>query len=213
MGEAMPGEAVRGEAVRGEGVRGEGGSDDAGVLMLCTANVCRSPMAAALLAHQLAALGVCVPVTSAGMLVEGVAALPEAVAVMAGHGLGLTRHRSRAVTAEDLAGAGLVLGMARENLRHAVVMAPGAWPRAFTMKEFIRRGEQVGPRPSGEPWDEWLSRIHAGRQRASLLGGAAEDDVPDPAGGPLPAYTATAALLADLTARLTRLCWPTPRPA
>jgi protein-tyrosine phosphatase len=195
MGESMPGEAAPGEA---------------GVVVLCTANVCRSPMAAALLARQLAALGVSVPVTSAGMLADGVPALPEAVAVMAGHGLDLSAHRSRVVTAEVLACAGLVLAMARENLRHAVVMAPDAWPRGFTLKEFIRRGERTGPRPPGQPWDEWLSRIHAGRQRASLLGDAAEDDVPDPAGGPPPAYAATAALLADLMSRVAHLCWPRP---
>jgi protein-tyrosine phosphatase len=178
----------------------------AGILVLCTANVCRSPMAAALLARRLGGLGV--PVSSAGMLGGGSPALPEVVSAMAAHGLDVSAHRSRAVQPADLAGAGLVLGMARENIRHAVVMAPQAWPRAFTLKELIRRAGGTGPRPPGEPLTSWLSRVHAGRDRMSLLGDAGEDDVADPAGGPPDGYPCTAAALDRLVQRLAELCWP-----
>jgi low molecular weight protein-tyrosine phosphatase len=165
----------------------------AGILVLCTANVCRSPMAAALLARRLGGLGV--PVSSAGMLGGGSPALPEVVSAMAAHGLDVSAHRSRAVQPADLAGAGLVLGMARENIRHAVVMAPQAWPRAFTLKELIRRAGGTGPRPPGEPLTSWL-------------GDAGEDDVADPAGGPPDGYPRTAAALDRLVERLAELCWP-----
>ena len=97
--------------------------------------------------------------------------------------------------------------MARENLRYAVVTEPGAWPRAFTLKELIRRGERIGPRPPGEPFAAWLARAHDGRARASLLGDSADDDVPDPAGAPLRAYADTAALLDGLMTRLAELGW------
>lgn len=179
----------------------------AGVLVLCTANVCRSPMAAALLTRRLGGLGVALPVSSAGTLGGGCPALPEVVSVMGGYGLDLSSHRSRAVRAADLAGASLVLGMTRENIRHAVVTVPDAWPRAFTVKELIRRGEQIGPRAEPEPLAQWLSRVHAGRERMSLLGDAAEDDVADPAGGPPHAFAETAALLDRLVNRLAQLCW------
>src|ERR1700733_2353275 len=126
-------------------------SDPDGIVVLCTANVCRSPMAAALLARRLAALGVTVPVHSAGIVSSGDPAHPEVISVMASYGIQIVSHRSRIVCAADLASASLVLAMARDNLRHAAITEPGVWPRAFTLKEVVRRGEQIGPRPPGEP--------------------------------------------------------------
>ena len=73
---------------------------------------------------------------------------------MAGHGLDVAGHLSRQVTADDLARASLVLAMAREHLRQAVVIAPDAWPRAFTIRELVRRGAQVGRRTAGGALDE-----------------------------------------------------------
>jgi protein-tyrosine phosphatase len=184
-----------------------GGSGQTGVVVLCTANVCRSPMAAALLTRRLAALGVAVPVHSAGMLRQGDPPHPEVVSVMAGYGIAIASHRSRIARAADLARAGLVLAMARENLRYAVLTEPGAWLRAFTLKELVRRGKQIGPRPPGEPFSGWLSRAHAGRDRIALLGDSAEDDVADPAGGPLRGYEDTARLLDRLVTNLADLGW------
>jgi len=180
---------------------------EAGIVVLCTANVCRSPMAAALLARQLAALGVTVPVRSAGMISSGDPPHPEVISVMASYGIQIISHRSRIACAADLASASLVLAMARDNLRHAAITEPGAWPRAFTLKELVRRGEQIGPRPPGEPLSRWLLRVHTGRERTSLLGDSLDDDVADPAGGPLRAYADTAGLLDNLVKRLTGLGW------
>jgi len=177
------------------------------IVVLCTANVCRSPMAAALLTRRLAALGVTVPVRSAGMISSGDPPHPEVISVMASYGIEIPSHRSRVVCAADLASASLVLAMARDNLRHAAITEPGAWPRAFTLKELVRRGEQIGPRPPSEPLSRWLSRVHAGRERTSLLGDSLDDDVADPAGGPLRAYADTASLLDNLVKRLTGLGW------
>jgi protein-tyrosine phosphatase len=189
--------------------------DDAGavgIIVLCTANVCRSPMAAALLARRLAVMGVTVPVRSAGMIRCGDPAHPEVVSVMASYGIEISSHSSCVALATDLARASLVLAMARDNLRYAVITEPGVWPRAFTLKELIRRGEQIGPRRPGEPFAEWLSRAHAGRQRTWLLGDSADDDVADPAGGRRRAYAATASLLDQLVMRLAELGWAQAEP-
>jgi protein-tyrosine phosphatase len=182
-------------------------TDSSGIVVLCTANVCRSPMAAALLARRLGVLGVTVPVRSAGVIGGGVPPYPEVVSVMAWYGIEIASHRSRVARAADLARASLVLAMARENLRYAMITEPRAWPRAFTLKELIRRGEQIGPRPPGEQFADWLSRTHAGRERTSLLGDSAVDDVADPAGGSLRAYADTASLLDRLVTRLAELGW------
>lgn len=101
----------------------------------------------------------------------------------------------------------MVLGMSREHVRYAVVAAPDAWPRAFTLKELVRRGEDAGPRMPGEPLAAWLARVHGGRERTALLGDSLLDDVADPMGGPPQAYTDTMALLDELVRRLAELCW------
>ena len=117
------------------------------ILLLCAANVCRSVMAQAMLSARLAARGVAVPVASAGLLGGGRPPPPEVVSVMAAKGIDVIGHRSRIVTADDLAAADLILGLAREHVRHAAVLLPGAWPRAFTIRELARRGRQAGPAP------------------------------------------------------------------
>jgi low molecular weight protein-tyrosine phosphatase len=168
-------------------------------------------MAQALLTNRLAALGSAAVATvrSGGMLGDGEPPRPEAITVMAGYGLDIAAHRSRRVTAEDLEAADLTLAMARENLRYAVVTAPGVWPRAFTLRELVRRGRTVGPRAAGEDLAGWLDRAHDGRERAALLGDSAADDVADPAGGPPGGYAETAAVLGGLLDQLVGLCWQT----
>jgi protein-tyrosine phosphatase len=165
-------------------------------------------MAQAMLSARLTARGVTIPVASAGLLV-GDRRLPlEVNSVMAARGIDVSGHRSRAVTAEDLATADLILGLAREHVRHAVVLLPEAWPRAFTLRELLRRGRQAGGRAPGEPLGHWLNRAADGRRRADLLGGGVADDVADPVGGPLRGYQSTADLLDQLTRDLVDLGWP-----
>lgn len=182
------------------------------ILLLCTANVCRSVMAQALLSARLARCGVAVPVASAGLLGGGRPPPPEVVSVMADRGIDVTGHRSRVVTADDLAAADLILGLTREHVRHAAVLRPEAWPRAFTIRELLRRGQQAGARAPGEPLDHWLTRAADGRRRADLLGSHAADDVADPVGGPLREYQATADTLDRLARDLVELGWPNNRP-
>jgi protein-tyrosine phosphatase len=188
-----------------DGIPGDPGA--VSIVVLCTANVCRSVMAAALLARRLSELGVAAHVRSAGMRRDGDPPHAQAISVMARYGNDITGHRSRVVRAADLARATLVLAMARDSLRYAVVTEPGAWPRAFTLPELIRRGGRVGPRLPDEPFPGWLSRVHAGRERVALLGDSADDDVPDPAGGPLRAYADLAGLLDRSLTRLAELGW------
>jgi protein-tyrosine phosphatase len=155
--------------------------------------------------------GAAASVRSGGMLDahgDGQPPCPEAITAMAARGLDISAHRSRRVTAADLERADLTLAMAREHLRHAVVTAPAVWPRAFTLRELVRRGGAIGCRPPGQSLAGWLARAHDGRQRAALLGDSPGDDVADPIGGPQRAYAETAATLSELLDRLAGLCWP-----
>jgi protein-tyrosine phosphatase len=178
-----------------------------GVLMLCTANICRSAMALPLLSARLDALGAPGVVRSAGITGMDGPPPPGAVAALAARGHDITGHRGRTAQVADLDGADLVLGMAREHVRHVVAVAPEAWPRTFTLKELVRRGRLVGPRVPGEPLAAWLDRAGHGRDHRDLLGRSAEDDVADPYGGPAGQFELTAALLDQLTRELADLGW------
>lgn len=175
------------------------------ILLLCSANVCRSVMAQGLLSARLAGRPEPVPVTSAGLRAGGQRPPLEAVTVMAARGIDIAGHFSRRVTAADLAAADLVLGMTREHARHASVLLPACWPRTFTLGELLRRGRQAGARAPGEPLGDWLARVGRDRSRHDLLGSGL-DDVPDPYGGPLAGYQATASLLDRLSSDLVAQC-------
>lgn len=126
---------------------------------------------------------------------------------MASRGLDLSEHRSREITGALLADADLVIAMARRHVREAVLVCPGAWPRTFTLKEVVRRGEAATPRRGDQPLAAWLDLVHAGRRTSDLLGDDHADDVEDPIGAPDHVYETTAAELDDLVDRLVDLAF------
>lgn len=93
------------------------------VTFVCTGNTCRSPMAAGLLRHALAAEGPPLDkltVVSAGVAaMDGAPASPEAVKVLDRSGIDIADHASRFVTEELLADSLVVLAMT-ENHRQAI---------------------------------------------------------------------------------------------
>jgi protein-tyrosine phosphatase len=85
------------------------------VLVVCHGNICRSPVAGALLARELAPSGI--DVRSAGFIGFNRPAPPHAVAAAERHGLELADHRSRLVTAEIARTADLVVVMEMSQQR------------------------------------------------------------------------------------------------
>jgi len=149
-----------------------------------------------------------VHVGSAGLRLVGEPASANGVDVLRERGIDLSAHRSRILDRELLEHVDLLLAMAREHLREAVLTLPDLWPRAFTLKELVRRGETIGVRAPGESIDSWLARAQAGRNRADILGSSPTDDVDDPIGLSRAAYERTANELNDLVDRLVGLLWP-----
>ncbi|MFM8303776.1 MAG: hypothetical protein ACKOA9_05685 [Actinomycetota bacterium] len=178
------------------------------VLVLCTANQCRSPLAGALLRREVSRRGLRVEVRTAGLGESGRPATPETVAAAAGLGLDLGEHRSRTVDRELLAGADLVVGMERLHVREAVVLEPAVWRRAFTLREVVRRADAEGPRTRDEPLRGWLGHLSATRDRLALMGADDEDDVRDPTSDPTVDHATTASELEHLVRRLVDRTWP-----
>jgi len=87
------------------------------VLMVCTGNICRSPLAEALMRAELGRLGVeDIVVSSAGTGAwEGHPASTDALLVGLEHDLDLTPHRARLLTREVVKDADLIFTMARHQ--------------------------------------------------------------------------------------------------
>lgn len=162
-------------------------------------------MAEALLRDRLAGRGVPAYVHSAGLLEPNRAASAYGVDVLRARGLDLSHHRSRTLTRDMVTAPDLVVGMARLHVRESVVLAPEVWPRAFTLKELVRRGEDVGPRSPDQSLEEWLLKVHAGRTHTDLLGESEADDIFDPMGSRRVIYERTADDISALCDRLVSL--------
>lgn len=147
--------------------------------------------------------------SSVGLWREGEPATPHGVRVMADRGIDTSAHRSRILAPDHVASADLVVGLAREHVREAVVLDQDCFRRAFTLKELVRRGEdEGGARRPGESLNEWAERLTEDRSVQSLLGVADADDVADPIGRPLRAYRTTADEIEDLIDRMIAVAWP-----
>jgi len=179
------------------------------VLVLCTANQCRSPLAGGLLRRTVERRGLAVAVRTAGVqTVPGRPATPGTVLAAEAHGLDLREHRSRPLDPEVLAAADRVIGMERLHVREAVVADPAVWRRAFTLPDLVRRAEAGGARGPHEPLRAWLEFLSAGRDRMALMGASRDDDVRDPTSDRSVDHHETAAYLDALVDRLVALAWP-----
>lgn len=121
------------------------------VLLVCSGNTCRSPMAMVLLQDlwQQADPGWSLQVDSAGTgAFPGLSAADHALTAMKERGLDLSAHRSR--PAPNLQGYDLVLTMTRAHKDALVASQPNMAGRVFTLGEYAGTGQEV-PDPFGGP--------------------------------------------------------------
>lgn len=181
------------------------------VLVVCTANAGRSPLAEALLRRHLGAHGRDgeVEVRSAGVDAAGGHLSEAVVSVAAEHGVDVTPHRCTQLTPEQVAEADLVLCMTDRHVRHVERSRPPAAARTFLLGRLGRLLAGAGPRRPDEGLAAYLERVRRGVDR--LEENPAADQIPDPYGGPPGALAATAERLEALAEAVVEHLWPAPR--
>ena len=120
------------------------------VLVICSGNICRSPMVAAYLRHRLSRSGMAhVVVASAGTLgIEDSPASAEAIRAMAEIGIDLEGHRSRGLSAADLRSSELVIAMDGGQLETLAARFPEGRDGRFLLRAF-----EAGIQPAANALD------------------------------------------------------------
>jgi low molecular weight protein-tyrosine phosphatase len=164
------------------------------VLVVCTANECRSPSAVALLRGAVSAgLGAGVRIVGAGTRAAPGSLLCARAGRWLADSTGVAApldHRSVLLDAASVRAASLVLGAAREHRSAAVALAPSVQRRAFTLAQAARLAERLSAEgvraPSGlDPatrltW--WVDELDAWRGDVPRAD-PDDDDLPDPHDG------------------------------
>jgi protein-tyrosine phosphatase len=164
------------------------------VLFVCTANICRSPMAEAMTKQTLSAYDGHVIVASAGVYGhEGSPIAPGSGAALDALGVVHAGHRGRLLTRQIVDESDLILTMEAAHRDAIAAHQPAAAGRTFTLREFARLVDGE-PAPAGEHvTDRARTLVEAAHLRRGGRPGI--DDVPDPYGGPGEGYHACAALI------------------
>jgi protein-tyrosine phosphatase len=190
------------------------------VLVVCTANIARSPLGAAMLASSLAPADI--EVSSAGVAARpGFPAAEPSQQLAELRGLDLSTHRSRPVTDELIRSSALVLTMSERHRDRCTPLAAGAASHVFTVRELVRLLATADLHDAEDhltPADRlaWvIEQAHLARPRA--LPPRGREDVHDPIKDPWSAWvemgaTLDGALTAILSALEVQPGWQPPPP-
>ncbi|MCD5992708.1 low molecular weight phosphotyrosine protein phosphatase [Pseudomonas sp. CDFA 602] len=145
------------------------------VLVVCVGNICRSPMAVAMLEQRLAAAEV--RVRSAGIAaLTGSTMDTLAKAVLQSHRVPVSRHEARQVTRLLLREADLILLMEHAHMLKILALAPEVRGKTFLIGKWQQPPEVADPyqRPKSafeqtyqhlsRCVDDWLPHLQSGEQ-------------------------------------------------
>jgi protein-tyrosine phosphatase len=152
------------------------------VLIVCTANVIRSPFVEHLLRERVSAGAPELIIDSAGSAARpGRPVEPEAIAIGHRYGLDLGRHRSRRLDESLLEPGTTVLCAAAVHRRVVLDMRPDLLDSTFTLREFARL---LAEEDQADAHGSWAALVDSAAHRRTRLRrrAAEDDDLVDPVG-------------------------------
>jgi protein-tyrosine-phosphatase len=180
----------------------------ASVLVVCTGNICRSPIGEGFLKLHLSQRfpGQHIDVSGAGVIArDGHPATEEAVQAAWEREVDISSHRARRLHASLIERADLVIAMAEEHAEEIRRQVPSAHPKTFMLKELVHLLSDLPPVDERDTLDDEalrarIAEAHALRNRNAIA--TVDLDISDPLGMSLETYRATAWELDTLIAQL-----------
>ena len=185
------------------------------VLFVCSANLCRSPLAANLLRARAEELELTLDVASAGTRIVDDLTMPwEIEELVAQLGSPEPLAHSRALTSVAADQADLILTASRSHSNEVIRLRPGLSRKTFTLRQFQRlleefpvtrdhdqdqeqeQGQTVDPK---ERFANWISDLADLRGHGELPADPSDDDTVDPFGGSLEIYAEVGAIIDSAT--------------
>jgi protein-tyrosine phosphatase len=157
------------------------------ILFVCTANICRSPMAAAIaqdLLNGLAPAGIAIAGSAGVRAAEGAVTERLALDVLASRGVTAAPRPARQLTPPMLDASDLVLTADRSHRASVLGLRPGALRRTFTLLEFARiaRATSDGLEPAAPERARTMVDATAGHRPLVPPTAPGDDDIADPYG-------------------------------
>jgi protein-tyrosine phosphatase len=174
------------------------------VVTVCTGNICRSPVAARLLAVGLGqrlppAEATRVKIISAGTAAVAGAPIDRlAEHTLTARGVPLQPHRGHQLVVEDLVNSDLILTMTPSHARSCIRLDPDCAPRVHTLRGagLLLQGQRAAGPSAGDVVARGRAVVnHLAAQKAGLPENA-DLEVADPVGLPLEAFERAAAVIA-----------------
>jgi low molecular weight protein-tyrosine phosphatase len=167
------------------------------ILVVCTANICRSVMAERMLRQQATARGLDLEVTSCGLLFDDEPASDTVIAVLDERDLDARDHRSRKFDPSMLDDLDLVLTMERRHARELAVALDGASARVHTFGAFVSWLAATADAQTEMSPAARVAEFAATRRASDLLGNGS-DEVDDPHGRSKRVHRKTADRIEDI---------------
>lgn len=192
------------------------------VLMVCTGNICRSPMMERILRAAIDRCGASadVAVASAGTWANtGEPMQPFATMVLAERGIDPAGFAATLLTEDLVRTSDLVVTATRAHRAHVVALVPGAVRRTFTLLELAQISANAPAAPhvmSSDPTECLRQTVAFAAQMRGMNPRLAHglDDVDDPLGAPIEVYRERADAIATAAGQIVpfliggRAPWP-----
>lgn len=171
--------------------------------MVCTGNLCRSPMAEAVMRYEIERRGCDIEVASVGTWAYfGNPATDEAIKVLEGRGIDLSTHQSRAMDPKEIRQADVIVAMTSVHRREILHVVPEVESKIVLMKELVELALDGGLPDGSEARVDRLLGAERPKWRRAM-------DLDDPIGKPIGAYEKTVGLIeAGVGVLIDALCGP-----